>query len=273
VDVRIEADEAGAMPEVEDVARPVRILGRAGLLAYGAVHLLIAALVVRVAFGERERTDKKGALAEIGATAVGVVLLWVVTAGLVALVVWQLGEAVLGHRGVPTGQRALRVAINLAEAALFGVLAYSAATVAGAGGQATAKPSFAQVVLGLPGGPVLVGLAGVGLVVGGGYAVWRGITHAFLRELDLRGAGLNRSRLVTRIGRVGWAALGVAYVIPGVLLLVAAVQHDPAQPVGLDPALKELALQPFGPVLLLALAAGLLAFGVHCLFDARYRRG
>lgn len=262
------------MPEVdEDVAKPIRALGRFGLISYGAVHLLIAALVVQVAFGDAERVDKKGALAEIGSTAAGVVLLWVVTVGLVALVVWQLGEAVLGHRGVPAGQRARRVAVNVAEAAIFGVLAYSAASVAAAGGAATPKPSFAQVVFALPGGPWLVGLAGAGLVVGGGYAVWRGVTYAFLRELDLRGAGLNRSQLVTRIGQVGWAALGAVYGIPGVLLVVSAVQHDPAQPVGLDPALKALAGQPFGPFLLLVLAAGLVAFGVHCLFDARYRRG
>lgn len=262
------------MPEVdEDVALPVRVLGRFGLVAYGVVHVLIAALVVQIAFGDRERADKKGALAEIGSTAAGVVLLWVITVGLAALVVWQLGEAVLGHRGVPPGQRALRIAINLGEAAIFGVLAYSAASVAAAGGEATPKPSFAQVVLALPGGSWLVGLAGAGLVVGGGYAVWRGVTHGFLRELDLRGVGLNRSRLVTRVGQVGWVALGAVYGIPGVLLVVAAVQHDPAQPVGLDSGLKALAGQPVGPFLLLVLAAGLVAFGVHCLFDARYRRG
>ena len=243
---RAEADETGAMPEVdEDVATPVRALGRFGLVAYGVVHLFIAALVVQIAFGDRERADKKGALAEIGSTAAGVVLLWVITVGLAALVVWQLGEA---------------------------VLAYSAASVAVAGGEATPKPSFAQVVLALPGGAWLVGLAGAVLVVGGGYAVWRGITHGFLRELDLRGAGLNRSRLVTRVGQVGWVALGAVYGIPGVLLVVAAVQHDPAQPVGLDAGLKALAGQPFGPYLLLVLAAGLVAFGVHCLVDARYRR-
>jgi hypothetical protein len=260
-------------PAVDDkVAVPVRTLGRFGLVAYGAVHVLIAALVVQVAFGDRERADKKGALQQIGETGPGVVLLWVVTAGLVALVVWQLAEAVLGHTGVPTSQRALRIAVNLAEAAIFGVLAYSAGSIAASGGRATAKPSFAQVVFGLPGGGWLVGLAGVGLVAGGAFAVWRGLTRAFLRELDLSGAGLNRSRLVTRVGQVGWTALAAVYGIPGVLLVVAAVRHAPAQPVGLDSGLKALAGQPFGPVLLLVLAAGLVAFGVHCLFDARYRR-
>jgi Domain of Unknown Function (DUF1206) len=251
---------------------PLRLLARFGLIAYGAVNVLIASLVVQIAFGQAERADKKGALQEIGETEAGVVLLWIVTVGFVALVLWQLGEAVLGHAGVPMPQRALRTAVNLAEATIFGILAWSAGSVAAAGGKASGKPSFAQVVFDLPGGRWLVALAGAGLVVAGGWAVWRGITHAFLRDLDLRGAGLNRSQLVTRIGQVGWTALGVGYGIPGVLLVVAAVRYDAERPIGLDSGLKDLAGEPYGPFLLLVLAAGLLAFGVHCLFDARYRK-
>jgi Domain of Unknown Function (DUF1206) len=256
----------------DEKAMPLRLLARFGLVAYGAVNVLIASLVVQIAFGQAERADKKGALQEIGETGPGVVLLWMVTAGFVALVIWQLGEAVLGHAGVPGPQRALRIAVNVAEATIFGILAYSAGSVAAAGGKSTGKPSFAQVVFDLPGGRWLVGLAGLGLVVAGGWAVWRGVTHAFLRDLDLRGAGLNRSQLVTRIGQVGWTALGVVYGIPGVLLVIAAVRYDSERPAGLDSGLKALAGEPYGPVLLIVLAAGLLAFAVHCLFDARYRK-
>lgn len=256
----------------EQAGVAVRAVGRVGLVSYGVVHVLLAALAVQVAFGDRERADKKGALQAIASTGPGVVLLWVVTVGLVALVLWQLAEAVLGHHRSPPRQRALRVAINLAEAGLFGVLAYSAGSVAAKGGAPSTQPSFASVVLGWPGGPVLVGLAGVGVVVGAGYAVRRGLQHAFLRELDLRGAGLRRSTLVTRVGQLGWVALGVAYGVPGALLVVAAVQFDPAQPTTLDAGLQAVADQPYGPALLVALALGLVAFGVYCVFDARYRK-
>ena len=36
-------------------------------------------------------------------------------------------------------------------------------------------------------------------------------------------------------------------------------------------AIRTLAGQPFGPVLLLVLACGLALFAAYCLFDARYR--
>lgn len=251
---------------------PVRAVGRVGLVAYGVVHVLVAALAVQVAFGDRERADKKGALVTIAESGPGLVLLWITVAGLVALVVWQLAEAVWGHRTVPTRQRVRRVAVNLAEAALFGVLAWSAGSIAAKGGASGASPTFATVVFGLPGGAFLVGLAGLVVVAGAVAAVRRGLTLGFLRELDLRGAGLNRSRLVTRVGQVGWSALGVAYGVPGVLLVVAAARFDPAQPTTLDAGLQAVAAEPYGAVLLVALAAGLAAFGVYCVFDARYRK-
>lgn len=250
----------------------LRLVGRFGLVSYGAVHVLLAALAVQVAFGERERADKKGALQAVASTAPGVVLLWVVTVGLVALVVWQLAEAALSHRGVPTGQRVLRVVVNLAEAGLFGVLAWSAGSIAAKGGAPSTQKSFASTVLELPGGPLIVGAAGVGVVAGAVFAVRRGISTAFLRDLDLRGAGLDRSRFVTRIGQVGWCALGVAYGVPGVLLVVAAARYDPSQPTTLDAGLQALADQPYGAPLLVLLALGLVAFGVYCLYDARYRK-
>ena len=202
--------DGASVTSADDAVRHpvVRALGRVGLVAYGVVHLLLAGLLVRVAIGDRKRVDKKGALAEIAETGPGVVLLWVIAVGLAAMVVWQLGEAIWEHQGLPPGRRALRSTINLAEAALFGVLAYSAWSIATGNGS---KKSFATAVFELPGGRWLVALGGLVVIVGSAYAVRRGLTGGFLRELDLRGAGLNRSRLVTRIGRLGWAALGVAY--------------------------------------------------------------
>jgi hypothetical protein len=55
-------------------------------------------------------------------------------------------------------------------------------------------------------------------------------------------------------------------------VVVAAFRFDPSQANGLDPALKALAGQPFGLILLAVVALGLGAYGVFCFFDARYHR-
>jgi hypothetical protein len=217
-----------ALSQAESVAhdtarsRPVQILGRVGLVAYGVVHLLIAGLLVQLPFGEPEKADKKGALQAIAATPPGLVLLWVITVGLAALVLWQLAEAVWGHRG--ERRRPLRVAVSLAEAAIFAVLAYSAGSIAATGGAPSVSKSFAAAVFDLPGGRYLVALGGLGLIAGGAYAVYRGIKKEFRTELDLSGEAARRSRMITRIGQVGWAALGFVYGLPGVLLVVAGLR-------------------------------------------------
>ncbi|NMH95438.1 DUF1206 domain-containing protein [Pseudonocardia bannensis] len=250
----------------------VHALGRIGLIAYGAVHLLIAGLAAQVALGDSEQADKSGALQAIAAGGLGVVLLWVIAVGLGALVIWQLAEAIWGHRGVTGGRRVLRTAVNLVEAVIFGVLAYSAGSMAAAGGADTPKRSVAAVLLELPGGRVLLALIGIGVLVLAGYAVYRGLSKAFCRDLDLGRAEPRAARLAVRLGQVGWPALGLAYGTTGVLLILAAVRYNPDQPVGLDAGLKALGAQPYGQVLLLVLALGLGIFGVYCLFDARYRK-
>ena len=52
----------------------------------------------------------------------------------------------------------------------------------------------------------------------------------------------------------------------------AAIEFDPNKAVGLDGALAKLANQTYGPALLGVVAAGLVAFAVYSLADARYRK-
>jgi hypothetical protein len=77
---------------------------------------------------------------------------------------------------------------------------------------------------------------------------------------------------VERLGQVGSIAKAVALGLIGVLVVVAAVQFDPAKANGLDPALKTLASEPFGMIMLAVVAVGLAAYGVFCFFDAKYHR-
>ncbi|MGQ0481359.1 MAG: DUF1206 domain-containing protein [Pseudonocardia sp.] len=269
-------DVRDAGEDVRDAAdsKPVRMVGRVGLVAYGLVHLLLAWLAAQVALGAGDRADKSGALKTLAANGGGRALLWVITIGLVALVVWQLTEAIWGGRNVrPTWRKVLRRVASGGEALLFGLLASTAGGLA-AGGSGTSDAEQAggtATVLAWPGGPLILGALGAGVLVAGGFFVYRGVTRSFLRHLDLAGARPETRSLVTRAGQLGWPALGVVYGIFGMLVIIAAVRYDPARATGLDQALKTLAAQPFGPYLLLAVASGLFCFGVYCLMDARYR--
>ena len=56
----------------------------------------------------------------------------------------------------------------------------------------------------------------------------------------------------------------------GFFLIQSAILVDPKQAVGLDGALWELTRQPQGPLLLGAVAIGLMFFGVYSILSARW---
>ena len=104
---------------VEQAAKPVRLLARVGLVTYGLIYLVVAALIVQVAFGDNERADKKGALQEIAESPTGRLLLWVVVVGLAALVVLRLVDAVSAYRRFDGRQRVGRMAVAVGEAVVY----------------------------------------------------------------------------------------------------------------------------------------------------------
>jgi Domain of Unknown Function (DUF1206) len=74
------------------------------------------------------------------------------------------------------------------------------------------------------------------------------------------------------IGLVGHLARAVVFGLVGAFLIKAAIEFDPQAAVGLDGALAKLARASYGPFLLGVVAAGLIAFALYSLGDARYHR-
>jgi hypothetical protein len=74
------------------------------------------------------------------------------------------------------------------------------------------------------------------------------------------------------IGTFGHLARMIVFDLVGVFLIKAAIDFNPNKAVGLDGALAKLANNSYGPFLLGMVGAGLIAFGLYSLSDARYRR-
>jgi ABC-type Na+ efflux pump permease subunit len=90
--------------------------------------------------------------------------------------------------------------------------------------------------------------------------VFNGVTHRF--ERDLRLPPNRWATITTTLGRVGYVSKGVALVIVGGLVIFGAITSDPEKAGGLDGSLKALTEVPFGVVLLVLIALGLIAYGV-----------
>jgi Domain of Unknown Function (DUF1206) len=254
----------------------VNTLGRAGMVCYGIVHVLVAYLAVRIAVGGGgQQADQKGALEEI-ATPFGGALLWVLAVGLFAFAGWQSLLAVVGYRWRPEKRKRVTKRLGAAIRVVVGisltVLAIRLAVGERAEDPNQRQQTFAAKLLSLPDGRILVGLLAL-VVIGYGVAgIVSGAKRSFMKDLDTAQLPAGSQRLVRRLGMVGYLAKGVAIGIVGVLLGLAALRSDAGAAGGLDAALRTLAGQPFGPVLLVAVAIGFAAFGVYCLAAARSHR-
>ncbi len=251
---------------------------RLGFAGRGVLYLTVAFLAASIALGRSgEQADKQGAVKALAETPFGAVLLVLLVVGLTGLALWQAAEALWGRTDEPDqAKRTVKRAGSAAKAVLYLALAASAASVllsgsdsSGGGGQ---ESTWTARVLELPAGRLLVGLAGLALVAVGGWLVARGVRTKFEKHLDTRAMPPALCRATRVVGLLGHVARGVVAGLAGLLLAKAALDFDAQQAKGVDGTLRTIADQPYGKALLLLAAAGMAAFGLYSLVEARYRR-
>jgi hypothetical protein len=244
---------------------------RVGLVAYGAVHLVIAWLALRLAFGSSSGSaSSQGAFHQLAGNVAGLVSLYVAAAGFVALVVWQALEALWGHRDEDGGKRVLKRVASAGKAVIYASLAASAVKTAAGSSSRGGTDGLTERLMQVPLGQVLVGAVGLGVLVVAGFLVWRGCSGSFESKLDPQGRTGRGGRVYLGFGRAGYVSKGVALGLVGVLFVYAALTHDPKRSGGLDVALHKVLQQPYGTPLLAAMALGLACYGLFCFAWARH---
>jgi Domain of Unknown Function (DUF1206) len=259
---------AGQSPWVER-------LGRAGLVAKGVLYAVIAILAAQVALGGREESpDRGGALRTIAEQPFGKGLLILLALGLAGYALWRLAQAILDRDQEGEGPKGIaKRGANLAKAGWYGVLCgLTISTLVGNGGGDGNEQQTTAGVFERPLGRYAVyavGLAFLGAAVFNGY---RAITCKFNKKLKTGEMGDAEEKAATGVGILGHLARFVVFALIGLFLVQAAWEFDAKEARGLDGALLELSQQPYGGLLLGAVAVGLLAYALYCLVQARYRR-
>ena len=250
------------------------MLGRVGLVAKGVSYGLVGVLAAGVAAGlGGKATSRQGALHDLAGTAFGTFVIVLLIIGFVAYAAWRVMQAVTARESDEKKAWGERI-VYLARAAVYLSLAYSAGRiVAGSGGgqsQDQKAHKTTAVVLSWPGGTWLVGIAGAVLIGIGISNLYTGLARKF--EDKWRGGMSSGARKWGgRAGVVGHCARFVVFALIGTFAIKAASDYNPKDAVGLDGALQKLAHQSYGSYLLGLTAAGLIAYAIFCVFDARYR--
>jgi uncharacterized protein DUF1206 len=254
------------------------VLARTGLVAKGISYGLVGALAIKLAIGDGGKaTSRQGALAQLAQHSFGKFVLIALAAGFAAYALWRFIQAYAERPDSEDGPAKVwgKRAGYVGRGLIYAGLTYSTIRIlAGSGGNqsqdAKAHHSTA-VVLAWPAGTWLVGLAGLVLI---GVALWnlyRGVSRKFEDKWRLGTRTPGVRKWGSRAGLVGHVARFVVFGLIGVFLVKAAIDYRPKDAIGLDGALQKLVHASYGPWLLGLTAAGLIAYGIYGLVDARLR--
>jgi hypothetical protein len=251
---------ASAEGDAMSASAGLKTLTRFGFAARGLLYIVIALLLIRSGRSE----DTGGALAELGRSG-GDPLLLAMATGFIAYGLWRFADAALNiefHDGGAKGVRQRLAAAGSGAAYLF--VAWQAVRLITGGGAGSGDPQErASAALELPGGPLLLIIGGAVLVGAGLYQMVKAYNCSFCDRLDPRIA----SRPAVRwIGRAGYAARGVIFIVSGFFVFSAGFEDRASEAGGIQEALRWLD----SPVDFLV-AAGLLLFGLFSILEARFR--
>ena len=255
-------------------------LGRSGLVAKGILYSALGLLAIDVASGQAgsETATKRGAIELVASQPFGQWLLGLLTCGLFALAAWHV---ILAVKGDPVEATETKDRVkNAVKAVIYFGTAGTALGILlsdlGQGGAANAGGGSQQAtatVLGMPGGPWMVAAAGAGIIGFGMVQLYKHGWHKeFMRRLAAGQMSPEVRRAVEHAGQWGYAARAVVIAVVGAFFVVAALQHDPQETVGLSGALAVIAAQTWGRAVLWGVAVGVLLYGCFCFAEAKYRR-
>jgi hypothetical protein len=260
---------AGAHPAI------VR-LGRVGWFAKGIVYLLAGGLALLVAdrslgwtnvtAGAKEASPT-GAIKEVAQSTGGPLLLIALAVGMFLYAAWRLATAVLpgssDAKGIATR---LGYGVSAIIYTTFGVTAISLARTpkAKANGNKTVSDMTGRLMQHTA-GRWLVGIVGAVVIGAGLYRIMKGLKSDTTDDIDMSGMSAERSRWTRRLGAVGELGRGIAMGLIGFFLVRAAVTFKAAEATGLDGALRRLALQSWGVVVVAGVGLGLMAYGLFCV--------
>lgn len=265
----IRSIENAGTTAAHQVAGWVPPVARVGYAAKGVVYVLLGYIAFKAAMASGEPQGTTGALQSLVDERGGHLMLTLIALGLLAHVAWRLVQAVLDPEHREHGAKRIFMRLFYALSALiYGSLAYTAWQL-GRRGQAEGGDGaeiWIAKLLDKPLGTWLVMAAGLGVI---GYGIHQ-LVKAARGDVNRRmGAGsATRSRAVRLVGRIGTAARGVVLLPIGWFVFSAGRSYNPSTAADTEDVLKMLE----GGGVLAAVGLGLLAYGLHQIAKAFYRR-
>jgi hypothetical protein len=256
-------------------ARWVRPVARIGFASKAAVYVTIGVLAMMLALGKgNATTDTRGAIHFLEQLPFGSPMLAFIALGMVGYALWRVLQGLLDldDKGRDLKGRAVRFGFVCSGLVYASLALYTVRDLFGSASRGNTQKDASAQILSNPGGTWILGAIGVAVI---GWGIWhfvKAFREKFLETTETERMSASEQRWMKRVAKLGLSARGVVAITLGLLALKAARERNPNEVEGVDGALRELASQPYGPLILALVAIGLAAYGVYWAFNVRYRR-
>ena len=248
---------------------------RFGYAACGFIYIAIGLVAAAVALGLGEApTGSHGVMRFLSRQPFAPLLLATLGIGLAGYAALNITGAISDpeRRGVSIAAIILR-SIDILTGALYIALTFAAlGFLVGSWDSSNTAAALAERLLSIPFGSTILGLIGVSLIVGSGYLFVRAAREEFGEMLDRRAMSKTMRSAIRFAARAGTAARGVIFAVCGIFAIRSAVSRSPQRIGDVDDALAAIGEGKLGPILLAAMGAGFMAYGIYQLGKARYQR-
>ena len=253
--------------------RAVERLARLGYTCKGVVYVVIGLLAAATAAGRGKITDRQGAFNFILDERFGRVGILIIAVGLIGYAIWRVSSGIADSEARGSDARGLAMrAGSIGRGLAYGWVAIELVRrlmhQAGPGKSSdTQARHWTSRAMDKPFGRWLVAIAGLCVIGYCGWQLYCAIKGKFPKQLRMRSIPPS----LVAISRIGLGARAIVLGVVGGSLVEAAIHHNPSRARGTSGALRWVAQQPFGGVLLVAAGIGLAAYGVYAFANARYR--
>ncbi|HET8752944.1 MAG TPA: DUF1206 domain-containing protein [Salinimicrobium sp.] len=255
--------------------RNLKNMARAGYVAKGSVYAITGILTFMAAFNMGgQKTGKLQVLQFLDQQSFGNALLILMAVGLACYAAWRFVQSVSDPEGIGSHgkAKAKRFAFFISGIIYLGLAVTAVLRVINAGNSGSGSAASKSSILASDIGLLLLGAAGVAIIIAGIYQFKQAYSKSFMKHFDMLTLDREKRKMLKNSAYIGLCSRGVIFLIIGYFALRAAITSNPSQIKTTADAFAFLQESDYGSWLMGIVAAGLVGYAIYMFMMAKYRR-